>query len=173
MTYRRWLWLGFFLLLGNVAYAEGNCPPGYYPIGAPSGQGGPQSCAPIPGYNNTQQPTPSHEEAPPRQWASKWGAIATDKAKGVLGAVTGLSSKSQAQQAALTECLAKGGSPCKLEIAYDNECAAVVVGDNGYNVGADATLDKVVTLGMKTCTDAKNNNCHVYYSACSFPIQIK
>ena len=67
----------------------------------------------------------------------------------------------------------KGGAPCKLEIAYDNECAAMVVGNNGYNVGADATVDKAVQLGMKICTDAKNTNCHVYYSACSLPQRIQ
>jgi len=49
----------------------------------------------------------------------------------------------------------------------------MVVGNNGYNVGADATVDKAVQLGMKICTDAKNTNCHVYYSACSLPQRIQ
>lgn len=171
MKTRRWLMFGLLLLLGGFAHAEGNCPAGYYPIGAPQGQGGPQGCAPIPGDNSQQQV--QSQALPPPQWASRWGAIATDKVKGILGAVTGLSSKNEAQQAALADCQAKGGSPCKLEIAYDNECAALVVGDNGYNVGADATLDKVIRLGMKICTGAKNANCHVYYSDCSLPVRIQ
>ncbi len=37
--------LGFAFLGAHVAYAEGGCPPGSYPIG---GQGV-QGCAPIPG----------------------------------------------------------------------------------------------------------------------------
>jgi hypothetical protein len=172
-TYR-WLLFGLLMLLGGVVHAEGNCPPGYYPIGAPPGQGGPQGCAPIPGDNNNQQQAqPQPPQPPPPQWASQWGAIATDKVKGILGAVTGLSSKSEAQQAAMANCQAKGGSPCKFEIAYDNECAVLVVGDNGYNVSADVTLDKAVQFGMKICTDAKNTNCHVYYSACSLPVRVQ
>ena len=171
MKTSRWLIFGLLLLLGGFAHAEGNCPPGYYPTGAPQGQGGPQSCAPMPGDDNQQQMQP--QALPPPQWVSRWGAIATDKVKGILGAVTGLASKNEAQQAALADCQEKGGSPCKLEIAYDNECAALVVGDNGYNVGADATLEKVIQLGMNICTDAKNANCHVYYSDCSPPERIR
>lgn len=73
----------------------------------------------------------------------------------------------------MADCQAKGGAPCKLEIAYDNECAALVVGNNGYNVGADTTLGKVTQATMKICTDAKNKNCHVYYTACSLPVQVQ
>jgi hypothetical protein len=118
--------------------------------------------------NQTQGP-----QRPAMHWASQWGAIATDAPKGILGVVTGQPSKSEAQQAAMADCRAKGGAPCKFEIAYDNECAAMVVGSNGYNVGSDRTVEKAAQLGMKICTTAKNTNCHVYYSGCSTPILIQ
>lgn len=167
----RWLLFGL-LLLASVVHAEGNCPSGYYPIGAPPGQGGPQGCAPIPGYNNSQQQAQSQPLPPPPQWASRWGAIATDGPKGSLGTASGLSSKGDAERVALDDCSAKGGTQCKVDIAYDNECAAVVVGDGGYNTPAAATVDKAVEIGMKTCSTT-TTNCHVYYSACSLPVRIQ
>lgn len=165
-----WLLLGLLLLLNSVVHAENGCPPGMIPANGTDIN----SCVPIPpGYYQNQQQQQPQPSRPPPQWATRWGAIATDSVKGVLGAVTGLSSKSEAQQAAMADCLAKGGSPCKLEVAYDNECAAMVVGDDVYNVGADTTLEKAVQYGMKLCTGANHTNCHVYYSACSLPVQIQ
>lgn len=169
----RWLVFGLLLLLGGVAHAEGNCPPGYYPIGAPPGQGGPQGCAPIPGDNNNPQQMQPQPLPPPPQWTSQWGAIATDGPGGHLGAATNLSSKSDAEQVAITDCRAKGGSPCAIEVAYDNECAAMVVGHTEHSSNAAATLDEAIHLGMLTCNNAGDTNCHVYYSACSLPQRIQ
>lgn len=60
------------LLLGGVdrAWAEGNCPPGYYPIG---GQGA-RGCAPIPG--GATGSTGSSEirlATPTGKWTKTWG----------------------------------------------------------------------------------------------------
>jgi hypothetical protein len=170
-TYR-WLLFGLLMLLGGVVHAEGNCPPGYYPIGAPPGQGGPQGCAPIPGDNNNQQQAQPQPPPPPPQWASQWGAIATDGPGGHLGVATNLSSKSEAEQVAMADCQAKGGTNCKIETWYSNGCAAMVVGDSGHNSNNAATLDEATQLGMKTCS-ASDTNCHVYYSACSLPVRIQ
>ncbi len=73
----------------------------------------------------------------------------------------------------MLDCAEKGGTQCKIDVVYDNQCAAVVVGSNGYNVGNAATPDKVAKLGLKVCTDAKGVGCHVYYSACSLPERIQ
>lgn len=166
----RWLLAGILLLAGREVHAEGNCPPGYYPIGAPLGQGGPQSCAPIPEYNNNQgQP---QARRPPPQWESRWMAIATDAVKGSLGTSINMSSQNEAEQAAIVDCQAKGGTQCKIDVSYGNGCAAMVVGDTGYNVHGAATLAEATGLAMKTCT-AATSNCHVYYSACSPPVQVQ
>jgi len=160
------LLFGLLMFSAGVVHADGECPPGMFATN-PAGTQGPVSCAPIPGYDQQQgqQQTPQ----PPPQWASRWGAIATDEPKGVLGAVTGLSSKSEAQQAALADCHAKGGAPCKLEIAYDNECAALVVGKKDYSINTGATASAANQLAMKTCSADGDPSCHVYYSACSLP----
>jgi hypothetical protein len=166
------LLFGLLLLLGRMAHAEGGCPPGMIPASGTDIN----SCVPIPPgyYNNQQQAQPQPPPPPPPQWATRWGAIATDKTKGVLGAVTGLPSKSDAQQAAMDDCRTKGGSPCKLEIAYDNECATLAVGSKGYSINTGNTADAANQLAMKTCSaDGKDLDCHVYYSACSLPQRIQ
>lgn len=168
----RWLLLGLLLLLGSTVHAEGECPPGMFPTNPPGTQG-PVGCAPIPGYDQQQQAQPQQPQSPPPQWATRWGAIATDGPGGHLGAVTGLTSKSDAQRLAIADCHAKGGIQCEVEVAYDNECAAMVLGHKEHSSNAAATTDEAVSLGMKICANAGDTNCHVYYSACSLPIRIQ
>jgi hypothetical protein len=166
-----WLLLGLLLLLGSVVHAEGECPPGMFPTNPPGAQG-PVGCAPIPGYDQQQQPT-RQQTAPPPRWASGWMAIATDSMKGSLGSATDLPSRDEAERAALADCQAKGGSQCKLQVSYGNGCAAMVAGNKEFNVNGAATLDEAVRIGMKMCAKAGDSNCHVYYSACSLPIRIQ
>lgn len=170
-TFSRLLLLCLLMLVAEFAHAEGNCPDGYYPIGASQGQQGPQGCAPIPDYN--QQ---SVEQLPPIRWESKWesrwGAIATDATKGSLGTATNLPGKQEAERAALSNCASNGGIQCKLQLSYDNECAAMVLGDKVFNVTADATVDKAIKAGLNSCIAANDHTCRVYYSACSLPVRI-
>ncbi|RUL66561.1 DUF4189 domain-containing protein [Dyella dinghuensis] len=162
----RLLQLISLLCVSFAAHAEGGCPPGMIPYSGTDIS----SCGPIPPgyYQNSQQP-----QAPPMQWASTWGAIATDEPHGILGAAVGMPSKREAEQAALSDCRSKNGSDCKLELAYDNECAALVVSKTGYVVTAHQTKDLAIQSGMKTCRDSGYEDCHAYYSACSLPQQIQ
>jgi hypothetical protein len=173
LTISRWLLFGLLLLVAGFVHAEGECPPGMFPTNPPGAQG-PVGCAPIPGYNNNQQQ--KQFRPPPPQWESRWGAIATDFAHHSAGAGAGSAvdklSKSEAELAAVAECQSNGGSNCKIEVAYDNECAAMVVGDEIHSATADTTIEKAIQSSMKTCRGA-DINCHVYYSACSLPIRIQ
>ena len=165
----RWLLICFLLLLIGEAHAEGNCPPGQYPIGTPQGQIGPQGCAPIPGYNQQQaQPQP-----PPERWVDQWGAIATDGPGGHFGADTSSQSQAVAEQIAVSRCKINGGSICEVEISYRNGCAAMVVGHLQHSSNSAPTQNEAVHTGMKVCTDAGDTNCHVYYSDCSPPLRIQ
>ena len=153
------------LLWNGLAHAEGgSCPPGQYPVG---GQGW-QGCNPIPGYGSQQH---APQQAAP-QWESRWGAIATDGPSGALGAATDKRSKREASQAALQDCQSKGGVNCKIDAAYDNQCAAVVVGSGGYNVQNAPTTDRAVAIGMKICREGLTD-CHAYYTACSLPVRTR
>jgi hypothetical protein len=101
------------------------------------------------------------------------GAIATDGVKGSLGTTTGMANREQAEKTAMSDCKAKGGSKCKLDVAYDNECAAMVVGNKGYSVNAASTVDADSQIAMKICGADGDTSCHVYYSACSLPVRIQ
>ena len=167
----RWLLFGLLLLLGSVAHAEGNCPPGYYPIGAPPGQGGPQGCAPIPGDNNTQQQA-QPQQPPPQLWVDHWGAMVSDDSLGKLGVAVDRQDEAGAWQTAEEDCHAKGGLNCTRLISYRNQCIALVAGEKTYSFSAALTAIDAIQQATKKCT-ASTTNCHVYYSACSMPVRVQ
>ena len=154
------------LLLGLLAFrmpahAEGNCPPGYYPIG---GQGV-QGCAPYPNQGQQQQ-RPQQPNLPPAVWESRWGAIATDEPHGVLGSSSGLLSKSAAQDGAMADCKSKGGSNCVLQMTFSNGCSALTVGDKTFNLNVGETEAIATQKAMEVCK-AGDTGCHVYFTTCS------
>lgn len=151
-------------------HAEGNCPPGYYPLGDP-GQGS-SGCAPRPDADG-QETRSSAPVRPTPKWVTTWGAIALYVPKGILGSSTHLATVDEAEQAALQDCKLKGGLDCKLAISFGNQCAAMVAGSPGYNVTLGATPDDAEKNGMTECQGAGNAGCHVYYWTCSLPQQVK
>lgn len=163
--------LAFVLLLSatGLVHAEGGCPAGYYPIGAPQGTQGPQGCAPIPGNNQQQaQPLP-----PPPIWVDHWGAIATDGPGGSFGASTDMSTRQSAEEAALADCHSKkGSSTCGVDLYYRNQCAAMVVGHETHNSKAGSTVDLAIQAAMNLCNEV-DKSCFVYYTACSLPVRIQ
>lgn len=149
------------------AHAEGNCPSGYYPIGGAATAG----CAPIPGGGGGYgQPTAPDIQEP--VWEPRWGAIAFDGPKGILGAAAGRPTEEAAKSAALNECRAKGGGICQSELVYRNGCAAFTIGDRNYYRGSSETLARAVTEGLQLCKQ-NDTNCETYYSACSTPVRIR
>jgi hypothetical protein len=163
-----WILLVMLMPLSSLLRAQAACPPGTIPYGTGND---PSACGPD--NSQQQQAQPQQPALPPPQWATRWGAIATDGPGGHLGAVTGLKSKSDAQSLAIADCQAKGGLQCEVEVAYDNECAAMVLGHREHSSNAAATSAEAISLGMKICANAGDTNCHVYYSACSPPVRIR
>jgi transposase len=147
-----------------TVHAEGGCPPGQYPQ---QGQGW-QTCVPIPGADQGNTQAAQNQG----HWETRWGAVATFEPTGVLGGVTGLRTKGEAEQAAMTDCRAKGGTSCKLEVAYQNGCAALAGSDSGYVVTSDADTAKAESAALATCNRAGNANCRIFYSACSKAVLI-
>jgi Domain of unknown function (DUF4189) len=82
-----------------------------------------------------------------------------------------MENKGLAEQAALAECKAKGGTACRLDVTYTNGCAAMVAGDAAYKVSSAATMDEAVGAATKICSSA-STGCHIYYSACSLPRRV-
>jgi hypothetical protein len=141
LTILRWLLFGLLLFVAGFVHAEGVCPPGMFPTN-PSGAQGPVGCAPIAGYNNRQQ----NQQQPPQIWEPRWGAIATDGPVGNFGASTNAPDQESANEVALADCRSKKGSiTCKVELAYVNQCVAMVGGDTGHTVRYAAPPLRIVT----------------------------
>ena len=155
----------FLLCTLNMAHAEGGCPPGQYPQ---QGQGW-QTCVPIPGGSADDQASqPIHV---PSGWRSQWQAVATDTSKGIMGTSTGIDTPEGSVSAALADCKRKGGVNCQTEIAYGNGCIALVFGDKLMNSKGANNLRQAEQSAMNKCKE-EDTNCHVYYSACSLPIEV-
>ncbi len=159
----------FFLSLGalqfaSLAHAEGGCPPGQYPQ---EGQGW-RTCVPIPGSVDAQQPP----AAPPPRWEDHWQAVATDKQKAVIGTSINSSSSDDSAQAAISDCHAKGGVSCEVQITYRNGCVAMVVGKTLMNTQGEATKAEAERSALAKCGES-DTSCRVYYSACNLPVRVQ
>ncbi|MES2312332.1 MAG: DUF4189 domain-containing protein [Pseudomonadota bacterium] len=165
-----WALISLLFLCTGVVHAEGGCPPGMIPASGTDIN----SCAPIPpGYYSNQQHVQPQPPQPPAQWKDQWGAIATDFAHSSAGASVNQPNREAAEQAAIANCQSNGGSTCKVELWYINQCAAMAVSDTGHNAKAGATPDAANQAAMKVCSEAGDTNCRVYYSACSLPQRIQ
>jgi len=122
------------------------------------------------GYDGSQQQQPTQPQSPSEQWQDQWGAIATDIANKSVGTSTNKFSQQSAEEMAIADCRSKGGKNCEIEIAYRNECTALAAGDTGHNAKAGFTIAAAMQSAMKVCS-AADNNCQVYYTACSLPVQ--
>ncbi|MFL8013952.1 DUF4189 domain-containing protein [Xanthomonas vasicola] len=155
------------------ALAEGNCPPGQYPIG---GQGV-AACAPIP-QGQSEQP----DSRPRGKWIKTWGAIAigTFNNTPYYGVPTGRLTKSEAKADALALCAKKGPTNCKVTLTYFNQCAAIAepqtpsgeinLNGNVMSVGK-ASVEEAESYANEECRRDNNGaQCKVIYKECSEPI---
>ncbi len=145
------------------AKAEGRCPDGYYPIGG--GNGGWQGCAPVSG-GGSAPPNPGP------QWATRWGAIATDGAASRLGGAEGLPSKRRAEKAAVAACKTNGGTKCEVLHSYYNQCGVLAWGNDLAQAYSAETTAQATAGALRVCSE-RTTNRKVFYSGCSYPEQIR
>lgn len=164
----RFVLLGLSLLVFQLpALAEGGCPPGSYPIG---GQGV-QGCAPIPGSGSAG----AAEAQPTGRWIKTWGAISVSP-DGKSGVAVGKRSKSDAEGAAVGQCIQSGGRGCRASFAYKNQCVAAVVpssGRGGTSFGGGETIEKAVELAGGVCRKGGGEGCQSVYTACTAPEYVR
>ena len=160
----RWLPTLALFSISGLAHAEGGCPSGMIPHHGTDIT----SCGPIPPgyYSNDNSVIPRSAELSVR-WTDTWGAITVVNALSKVGVVTDQPSKRAAEKTAAADCRAQGGANCIVKLAYHNQCAVIVWGDQGYNIAVAATVDEATGIGMKTC-DKADANCQVFYACCSF-----
>lgn len=160
-----------FLGAAGMAAAEGNCPPGYYPIG---GQGV-QGCAPIPSSASSSGTIEVPANSPTGRWVKTWGAIAESSSTQDAGASTGLRSQEAAEQEALRKCSSTGAADCSVSLAYRNQCVAWVIpsGKTGRGVsavGRGATPEMALIMAHSKCENDVGGKCAVLYENCTKPI---
>lgn len=149
--------------VGARAHAEGGCPPGQYPQ---QGQGW-HSCVPVPGGNAaTSEPTSGPA------WRNSWQAVAADIPKGILGSAVGKLSPMEAQDAALDDCKAKGGTNCVLQMSHGNGCIAMAVGSSRLRIISAPSQGKAEKSAMAACS-AEDTACKIFYSECSLPVKMR
>ncbi|MCP3044108.1 DUF4189 domain-containing protein [Xanthomonas euvesicatoria] len=154
----------FCILLSSClnAYAEGNCPPGYYPIG---GQGV-VGCAPMGGGG---QPS-GNQLSPTGQWDTRWGAFAIDREAGIVGTSANRKTKSDARKEAKRACEEQGGKKCDPYFFYKNQCAAIANSSvaNKSMFSRAENLDEVEKNALAGCSaEAGGAKCVIMYSGCS------
>jgi len=165
ITIFRMLAVGLLLINAEHTRAEGGCPQGMLPFRFAPNQ--PPTCVWSGGRGN-RAPSP-----PAPQWEDRWGAIATDGAKGILSIASDQLSERDATAVVMNDCRERGGTNCKLKVAYLNQCGVVVQGDGGFSVASERTLDAAIADGMKLCQDPGWPNCSVTHSSCSWPARIR
>jgi hypothetical protein len=138
-------------LTSSAVHAQegaGPCPPG---MGYYGTHGGIPSCG-----------QPGNNQTPAAHYEDRREAIVTDFSHGSVGMINNAATQSSAEQLATADCQAKGGVTCKVEIAYRNECAALVAGDKIHNTRAGATVEAAIQAGIKKCSE-EDNNCRAYF----------
>jgi len=146
-----------FLSAVSLAHAEGGCPPGMIPHSGTDIS----SCGPIPpGYNQ-----------PKGHWMTQWGAFAQDD-NGIAGLSSGRPTEDDAKQAAIDNCVARGGKQCVAEDTYRNGCIAIVSGTTPSGEGrgivhTDRTYKDAIRNGIKACKSSGKTNCELFRSECS------
>jgi hypothetical protein len=159
--------LAGWLIASGAAQAQIVCPPGMEPYrtGNPNDGFGVALCGPIREQERAQEP-----ELP--AWATRWGAIASDGSAGAFGAAEGMRSKRRAKNAAMASCKETGGQRCKVDLTYSNQCAVTVVGRKTHLSQGAATVEEATDIGLRRCREV-DDDCRVYYSACSLPELIR
>ncbi len=117
------------------------------------------------GYMRSQQ---GNVDEPAGHWKTTWGSITTDAVRGVLGSAIGQESQAAAEAAAVADCQAKGGTACRIQLSYYNQCAAMILGSKVFNVASAATVEEATRLGVGKC-EKEDTNCRLYFSACTKP----
>lgn len=146
------------LLFGLQAGAQTRCPMGV--------QAGSIQC--IPDDPQTGQ------SAPPRmtgEWIKTWGAVAGSDATGESGVVVGKLTEEEAKSAAIHQCALGGATDCKVDLAYKNQCVALVSSEVNSVSQSSATKQRAIDLAMSRCAKKSGGReCKVMYTACSDPI---
>ena len=150
-----------FTMAATKLFAEGGtCPEGYYPVNSPGVMG----CAPIPGSGLPQEQV--------IEWEDRWISVAFGK--NGFGAAVDMPSKRKAEKLAIANCKQMGGLDCHINLTTYNQCIAVAGGGHTAPTAGASNKKIAESIVMKDCADDRlNSSCEIYFSACSYPVQVR
>jgi hypothetical protein len=166
--------LCLLLMLGLIpfsALAEGNCPPGMYPIG---GQGV-QGCAPIP----VSSTGAAYSNRP--NWAQTVRGVAMD-ARGDTFISNSMRSQRKAKREAMKECKEYGKGECTLATLFQAQCVAVA--HAGLDTGTTSVIAAMseqgaVIVALQQCAakaaskQLPQDRCRIARTACTADVFIR
>ncbi|WP_425493790.1 DUF4189 domain-containing protein [Dyella silvatica] len=161
------------ILLGCLyaPLAWSQCAPGVPSAGNPGCIPPDQSNSPYYQGGSAQQQAPQTAPQVQAVWADRWGAIAVDYKTGQAGTIEGQTSKSKADQTALSDC-AKNGSPnCEVILSFHNQCAAIAWGAGKMGYSGGPTTDVAEQKAIDRC--GQGDACKIVYSKCSFAERVR
>jgi len=98
--------------------------------------------------------------------AAQFGAIAYSKNTGSYGSSHNYSSRSGAEEEALSGC-SSYADDCRVVVYFRNACGALAVGSNrGYGYGWSAGRSQAQDIALGNC-EANDSGCHVTSWTCS------
>ena len=147
------------LIVTGAAYADGGCPPGQVPQ---QGNGW-RSCVPA-GNSSSGQGS----DTPGVNVAARWVALAVDAQKGAMGESSESLTRDQAEGTALSSCVGKGGSQCKVVISAKNGCISMATSSTVYGTGSGLSPEAAKGDAMEVCRKGGGPDCGVVYLKCAF-----
>lgn len=156
------------LVCSKLAYAEGNCPSGYFPIGG--GNAGWNGCAPMYDPSMPASATPPRPPDPGPRWEFRWGVIVVDGERGKFAGIDGYADPRKATRDAMRQCKKNGGKKCEILVEYYNQCGVLVAGDAHTVAFHGPVVEEARKRAMADC-NAHTGNCQVYYAGCSYPVE--
>lgn len=153
----------------GTAHAQYVCMPGTHSTTGAWEVPNASFCAPDESQGDDRESRGTNDASPPPEpvWETRWGAIATGE--GSFGTAVSYPSEQAARSRATLECQAQSnGKPCRVKLAFYNQCAALAGGDTGSIAFGSATEERAKNLAVTNCSK-HTSNCRVIYSGCSLP----
>jgi len=157
------------LLPLDAAHAQYVCMPGTHSTTGAWEVPNASFCAPDEDQGEDRESQDTNDASPPPEpvWETRWGAIATGE--GTFGTAISYPSEQAARNRATLECQAQtNGKPCRVRLAFHNQCAALAEGDAGSIAFSSATVERAEQLAIANCSE-HTSNCQIIYSGCSLP----
>lgn len=153
----------------TTAYA---CPPGFIPNAA-----GTPGVECIPHTGDGDGSTGGNSSSG-MEWEPRWGAFAFDETVFKIGMAGAMSSRGKAKKAAIAHCQSKGGTSCKVEFVFTNQCAAVSQGrhpDGSWSrhYYSDITLPRATEAALQACTERGGSDCEIKFTECAKPQRVR